>query len=110
MNRQPIDIGIDGAIPEHRIIVDLKAVDHPDARAGAIGHVEPAGRRAGGDAPDVVHVANGLDGLNKAMLGANIVNRYGTSYGRRLIDCVEEAPGAKFVRGKHRVLRRRAAR
>jgi hypothetical protein len=31
MNRQPIDIGIDGAIPEHHIIVDIKAVDHPDA-------------------------------------------------------------------------------
>src|SRR5215472_8760628 len=43
MNRQPIDTGIDGPIPEHRIVVDIKAINHPDAGAGAVGHVESAG-------------------------------------------------------------------
>jgi hypothetical protein len=64
MNRQSIDIGINSAIPEHHVIVDIKAVDHPDARASAVGHVELAGRHASGDPLHVVHVANGLDGLD----------------------------------------------
>src|SRR5215510_14229732 len=84
MNRQPVDIWIDGPIPEHRIIVDIKAIDHPDAGAGAVGHVEPAVCDASGDALNIVYVANGLDGLNKAMLGADFVDRYRTPGGRRL--------------------------
>ncbi len=76
MNCQPIDARINGAIPEHNIIVDIQAVNHPGARAGAVGNVQPAGRRASGDPPHVVNVTNGLDGLNKAMPGTDVVDRY----------------------------------
>jgi hypothetical protein len=31
MNRQPVDAGIDGSIPQHRTIVEIEAIDHPDA-------------------------------------------------------------------------------
>ena len=40
IDRQPIDARTDQSIPEYRVVIDVKAIDHPDARNIDIGNVK----------------------------------------------------------------------
>ena len=40
IDRQPIDARTDRSIPEYRVVIDVQAIDHPDARNIDIGNVK----------------------------------------------------------------------
>ena len=74
MDRQPIHPGLDPLVPDDRIVCEVEAVDHPGLARGEIGDIEPAGNRAGGDAPDITHARHGRNGFDQPMPGIYVID------------------------------------
>src|SRR5205085_6523652 len=95
-NREAIDAGVDLTVPQHRVICEVEAIDHADPGPIVVTHIELAGG-AGCNALDVNDFWHGLNGLQNAMPGVDIVDRDRTAIAGRLVDRIERAQTTRWL-------------
>src|SRR6516164_10135000 len=75
IDRQPIDAGSNCSIPEHRVVVNVEAIDHARACNVAVGNVKLPGDSANSHSSDIADAWNRLNSFDQPMPGINVVDR-----------------------------------